>query len=354
QYGVSDHPLDPLINADCITLKLMPDNLLHPLPYIDWGSRPWWLPSEISWPPPQPPQPYLPNYISRHNYFPHKDNGMSVIIDNFVHPNYKNDIFSGFSQSELDMQVDWVKVSQPFCCGVDKSVCDLSDLDAQTHFTDILTGRKLTIANTSGSCSFVQNTPRPDNWRDIPVVLLATDEIAINSEAIFPSGTYTEMQIVTCGSSTRISTDEEAQLNDYKETQNALMDSIADADQPIYDSIANAYVQNYIDSINREYSQYEPGHRKHMGQEETSVINIGYADDDISISPNPSADVIDIKSSNWLFDKIKLIYVLDVNGREIELKKARTININELAKGSYILKIVMDDGTLLKKKLIKL
>jgi hypothetical protein len=354
RYGTSDHPLDPLINAGCEALNLMPDNLLPSIPYIDWGARPWWLPSNISWPPPQPPQPYLANYISRHDYFPHKNNAMSVIINNFAYPAYKQDNFSGFAQSELDMQVDWVKVSQPFCCGVDKTVCSLNDLDNQTYFTDILTGRKLTIGNTGSSCNFAQNLPRLADYRDIPVVLLATEEIAINSEAIFPGGTYAEMQIVNCGSSSRLSSEEESQLNNYQETQNALLDSIADADQPIYDSIANAYVEHYIDSINREYSQYQPGHRKHMGQEETNVINIGYAYDDVSISPNPSADVINIKSSDWLFDKIKLIYVLDVNGREIELKKARTININELAKGSYILKIVMDDGTLLKKKLIKL
>jgi hypothetical protein len=353
KYGSVGQPIDPLFNFDCERLNQQPDNLLPSIPHIDWGSRPWWLPGSISWPPPQPPQPYLANKVDETIYFPDKNSAMSMLLTNAVNSKYRNDDFSMFSQDEMNMQIDWVTISQPFCCGVDKTVCNLNDLDNQTYFTDILTGRKLTIANTGGSCSFEQNFPRQANWRDVPVVLLATDEIAINSEAIFPGGTYTEMQIVSCGSAQRRSSEEQSQLSAFFDAQNALMDSL---NTPVYDSIVNAYIEHYVDSINREYAQYQPGHRKHMGEngQPSNMLDMAYADSELSVLPNPATDLINIKCDDWLFDKIETLYVSDINGREMELRKARTINITELAKGSYILKIVMDDGTLLKKKLIKL
>jgi hypothetical protein len=88
---------------------------------------------------------------------------------------------------------------------VDKTVCDLYDLDNQTYSTDILTGRKLQIGYSNNSCIFEQNLPRSADYRDVPVILLATDEIEINGYAAFPGGTYAEMRTTSCGSAERLS-----------------------------------------------------------------------------------------------------------------------------------------------------
>lgn len=343
-YGESGHPLDPAININCGLLNSMPDNLLPTLPYINFGPRPWWLPSFLNWPPPQPPQPYLANRVSKEKIFPDKHSAMDLIINNWANSKYATETFSGFTQSSLNMQIDWVKVYQPFCCGIDKGVCSLADFDTQTYDTDILTGRKINIGLPNNSCTFIQNTPGrlidPNNplgerdWRDIPVILLATDEIAIQGDAIFPGGTYAEMRITDCGSAQRLSNQEEIANKALYDQQSILLDSINRLNQPLYDSILSNYKKTYLDSIKKEYK----------------IIN----EDDITIYPSPASEYISINTSEWNYEKIVSLYLIDIAGQEFLLKKEHKINIENIQAGSYLLKIIYDDGKYVTKKVIKI
>lgn len=335
-FGSNWNVVDPAINYSCELLKIAPDNLLPPVPYIDYGARPWWLPSFISWPPPQPPQPYLANRVDEHAYFPSKDNAMSLIINNNINAaEYKNDDFSVFSQDEMTLKVDWVKVYQPFCCGVDKTACSLSDLDNQTYNTDIFTGRVLNIGLVNNSCNFKQFKPGTGgDFRDIPIVLLATDEIAIYGEAIFEGETYAEMRITDCGASQRIMNIDNQILNEFNENEQNFTDSLNKANQSIYDSIINNYAKSYLDSIKQSYSMIET--------------------EDITVYPLPATEHITINSSDWTFEKIVSLYIVDVTGKEILIKKERKINIEKLQSGSYTLKIIFNDNTIFTKKIIKI
>jgi len=336
QFGSYYNVVDPAINYSCQQLQLAPDNLLPTIPYINWGPRPWWLPNAVSWPPPQPPQPYLANRVDEHAYFPSKNDAMSLIINNNIYAaEYKNDDFSAYAQSSMNMKIDWVKVYQPFCCGVDKTVCSLSDLDNQTYNTDILTGRKLNVGYINNSCTFEQFKPGTNGvWRDIPVVLLATDEIAIQGEAIFAGETYAEMRITNCGEGQRMGNEDDLLLAKFYDNQQKISDSLTEATKPIYDSIINNYTKMYVDSLKKEYSFVEQN--------------------DISIIPNPSSNYITINTSKWTYEKIVYLYLIDVAGKEILLEKEQKINIQNLQAGSYILKIVFDDNTFLVKKIIKI
>jgi hypothetical protein len=341
QYGDNAHPLDPLVNINCNVLNSMPDNIFPTVPYINWGPRPWWLPNSISWPPPQPPQPYLANRISKEKIFPDKNSAMSLYINNFMYQNkYANDDFSNFASSSLMMEVDWVKVYQPFCCGVDKTICGISDLDNQTYNTRILTGHKINIGYSNNSCKLLQHMPgtKLDNinedYTDIPIILLATDEIAIQGEAIFAGNTYAEMRITDCGSNQRISNAEENELTKMYDNQQQILDSINSTYIPIYDSLINAYQKHYIDSVKKELNIIETS--------------------DIEIAPNPVLDVISINTSEWNYNNIVSLFLMDISGIEYKLIKERKINIGDFKSGTYHLKFILNDNTIIIKKIIKI
>lgn len=169
------------------------------------------------------------------------------------------------------------------------------------------------------------------DYRDIPVILLATDEIAINGNASFPGGTYTEMRITNCGSSNRMSSNEQTQLDDFLTQQQQVADSL---NNQILDSLMNLYAKSYVDSISSVYNTFDACK--------------------LSISPNPAQSLITINFSNeHCFENIKAVYLIDINGREFELEKSSTINIEKYARGTYMLKILLIDGSVKIDKLIK-
>jgi hypothetical protein len=341
QYGDNAHPLDPLANINCSVLNSMPDNLFPPVPQINWGPKPWWLPNGIPWPPPQPPQPYLANRISKEKIFPDKNSAMSLFINNFMYQNkYGSSDFSNFSAAELKMEIDWVRVYQPFCCGTDKSICGMADLDNQTYNTGILTGHKISIGYPNNSCNLIQHKPGTkldginQDWTDRPIILLATNEIAIQGEAIFAGHTYAEMRITDCGSPQRLSNAEENELNEMYNNQQQILDSINSANKPIFDSIINAYQKNYIDSVKKELNIMETA--------------------DIEIAPNPVVDIISINTSEWNYNNIVSLLLVDVSGIEYKMIKEKKINISSFKSGTYHLKFILNDNTIIIKKIIKI
>jgi hypothetical protein len=280
----------------------------------------------------------IPNRVDESIYFPNKNNAMSLIVSNSMNRHYPVGDFSGFNEVDMTMNVDWIKVSQPFCCGVNKTVCSLADLDNQTYFTDILTGQKLTIGNSSNSCIFKQFHPgdnlpgtlTPD-YRDIPVILLATDEIAINGDAIFPGDTYAEMRITNCGSVNRMEANDEKQLVEILTLQQQVADSVHNH---IQDSLINVYKNNYIDSLASTYNA-------------TDVCKI-------KISPNPVQNFINIDAHQWCYENIVSLHLIDVNGVDFELDKTPQINVDKYVPGNYILKVIMRDGSVIIQKIIKI
>jgi len=324
-FGYAGHSWDARRNYSCNELSNLPDNLL---PTINYGPRPRWLPNFISWP---PPQPYLANTVDVHFGFPDKYNSMNLIIGNQINRrSYLNNLeteFANYASSELDMEVDWIKVYQPFCCGINKTICSLNDLENQTYNTDILTGKNIQIGYPNETCEFAQNKPNPSNWSDIPVILLATDEIAIYGEAAFPGDTYAEMRMVDCGRVRKMDNGDEDDI-----FINTLPNN--DVYQKQLDSIANNYYKQTMDSLKNLYAK----------------------DDiqEITITPSPVSDEFNILTDELIFNAIKSIYLIDINGKVSPLQKNYTININNYMSGSYILRLDFEDGATIYKKIVKL
>ena len=69
----------------------------------------------------------------------------------------------------------------------------------------------------------------------------------------------------------------------------------------------------------------------------------------VSVFPNPATDVINVKSEN----KISQISIYDASGKAVKTTAETAINVENLAKGSYLVSIKYADGTTESKKVIK-
>jgi len=69
----------------------------------------------------------------------------------------------------------------------------------------------------------------------------------------------------------------------------------------------------------------------------------------VSVYPNPATDVINIKSAKKIVD----VTLFDLSGKVAKKSSETTFNIENLAKGSYVVKINYADGSTESKKVIK-
>lgn len=69
----------------------------------------------------------------------------------------------------------------------------------------------------------------------------------------------------------------------------------------------------------------------------------------VSVFPNPATDVINVKSDS----KIAQVSIYDASGKAVKTTTETTINVKNLAKGTYVVSIKYADGSTESKKVIK-
>lgn len=82
----------------------------------------------------------------------------------------------------------------------------------------------------------------------------------------------------------------------------------------------------------------------------TEIINSR----DLQIYPNPVKDVLNFKLSNNL--KVDAIEIYDLTGKKVNVSNSKlvsSVNVSNLPKGNYILKVKADDGRVHIQKIIK-
>ena len=80
------------------------------------------------------------------------------------------------------------------------------------------------------------------------------------------------------------------------------------------------------------------------------TADFGYANNTISLYPNPTQEVLNISSSN----SITKIEVYDLLGKKVASNiNASNVNVADLGKGAYIVKVVQENGSVVAKQFIK-
>ena len=80
------------------------------------------------------------------------------------------------------------------------------------------------------------------------------------------------------------------------------------------------------------------------------TADFGYTNNTISLYPNPANDVLNISSSN----SITSIEVYDLLGKKVASNEnASNVNVADLGKGAYIVKVVQENGSVAAKQFIK-
>ncbi len=331
-YG-SSNVFDFATNLTCNDLYLfsqLPTEVCLPPILLGSGPRPWYWPSFLNWPMvinlPCIPLPGL--YAYEENDYPKNDNAMNLIISNVMNIKYKDDDWGVFSESSTTMEVDYVRVYQPLCCNEIKTICSLGDLENQTHNTDIITAKKITFSNVSNSCTFAQNYPNPSNWTDVPVICLATDEIAINGDAYFPGNTYAEFKITDCNSPFKL----EGNLDNNKKDEvehDKMIDQIITDYTKLTDSITNNFIANYTDSI---LKQYEP-----------------ITSNEIEVMPNPASNFVDVKVNDEKYTQLVRLELVNSLGEIFYIEKTKHILLTNFKSGTYFIKFIFDKNVITKK-----
>jgi hypothetical protein len=81
-----------------------------------------------------------------------------------------------------------------------------------------------------------------------------------------------------------------------------------------------------------------------------SVNDNNILDDSLSIFPNPTNSIITINSvKNSIFK----VSIYDINGRFLFQTNNSSIDISELPSSIYLLKIVLDNGNIINRKIVK-
>ena len=80
------------------------------------------------------------------------------------------------------------------------------------------------------------------------------------------------------------------------------------------------------------------------------TADFGYANNTISLYPNPAQEVLNISSSN----SITKIEVYDLLGKKVASNfNASNVNVEDLVKGTYIVKVLQENGSVVAKHFIK-
>lgn len=80
------------------------------------------------------------------------------------------------------------------------------------------------------------------------------------------------------------------------------------------------------------------------------TANFGYANNTISLYPNPAQEVLNVSSAN----SITKIEVYDLLGKKVASNKnAKNVNVAALGKGVYIVKVAQENGSVVAKRFIK-
>ena len=80
------------------------------------------------------------------------------------------------------------------------------------------------------------------------------------------------------------------------------------------------------------------------------AADFGYSNNTISLYPNPAQEVLNISSSN----SITKIEVYDLLGKKVASNEnASNVNVADLGKGAYIVKVVQENGSVVAKQFIK-
>lgn len=80
------------------------------------------------------------------------------------------------------------------------------------------------------------------------------------------------------------------------------------------------------------------------------TTDFGYANNTISLYPNPAKEVLNISSSS----QIAKIEVFDLLGKKVASNSnTSNVNVAAIGKGTYIVKVVQENGSIIAKQFIK-
>lgn len=260
------------------------------------------------------------NKVDKDLGWPTNENVMRMFI-NFViyylENDYQDDLYSkwnNFDDWNKIMKIDWVRIYQPFNCGLNVNVINENHFKSYSGNTNFLTGHNINIGG-----NYVNESPKPNNnWHDFPTHILATDEISFNEEVSFEEGTYLRCNILNvCNFNNRL-TNNSAIIIENEDGSSGFI----------------------------EFNEFQDTN-KNIGLDTFSVMQ-----NNIIIYPNPANDGFNIDINEEDLNYLYKIELVDIWGKVNNLEVGTRHNIQKYNEGVYVVKFYFTNGIIISKSLI--
>jgi beta-glucanase (GH16 family) len=285
------------------------------------------------------------NKVDKDNYFPTTSDPMSIIFSMILNKSYSNTVlnaWSGYSQVDKQYLVDWIKIYQPFSCGASQTIYDENDFKNQSGNTNFLTGYNINIGNSSGNANYLnQVSSFANGYHEFPTHILATDEIVINGETIFESGTYLRAEIVNCAGG-------------FNQFQRSLPNT-----EKLFltDEEVNLLEKRQNDSLTFLYPFLNDSLSANKGQTNKlenfegikSIIDNGA----ITIYPNPTRNLLYFDLDEEDFNDLKALEIIDILGRKTSINVSSPVEVSSFPRGFYNIKFSFTNGIIIVKNFLK-
>lgn len=120
---------------------------------------------------------------------------------------------------------------------------------------------------------------------------------------------------------------------------------------PAFGGALNSFYNANIDNTTTEnYFSGQISGQESFSFDTLSIAQLQVADQSISVYPNPATDVLNISTTL----DITTLEMFDILGKQVlSAENIKTINVNQLNAGVYLLKITTNKGSLTKKVMIE-
>lgn len=334
------------------------------MPNIPIPPKPKYWPSNWAWPP--IPWPFdghcVKDYeVDRDDAYPlgipSEPMGFRIsnAIVNSTNSNLLDNSWNSYSSTDKQVSVDRVEVWQAIDCSATYNLNTLSDFNSLTGFTSFLGGAFINFGNALNNSSFVNIDPKFNGYKEYPIHILATDQIAfIGGDVILEEGTFFRGEIIDCygNASSMYSRNLINEHPKFLNDDDTLVNNIKTIDEDNIEEFLKNHPEQE-DSLKKLYTnEYFNGLLSSI--RESSGLISSTDNGSIIVYPNPTKDFINIDMVEEDFNDILYLELTNSLGQNTRFEKVKQIDLSGYASGMYQLKFVFSHGFIVVKSITKL
>jgi hypothetical protein len=229
--------------------------------------------------------------------------------------NTLNNAWSGLTDDQKRIGIDWIKVYQPVVCSAPRTLCSLADFKSITGNTNFLSGSVIDIAQ---GCSFTNHASD-----EFPMHILYNDNFNVNNtDFSVESGAYCKIEYIDCANG----------FNTFQRTSSTGKKLFLTHDE--------------IELLEK--------HSSIIANKTQNITGVSATDNGaIILYPIPTDKILHINLPDEdLYDLFEIEFIDNI-GRSYNAPKSKEIDVSFLSPGFYQVKFKFTSGFIVVKNFIK-